>query len=254
MPASFNDNNGDPVSQPSGQPQGSFANGNDQPGNDQSPPVQPSDDKSLDVDVSVLQKRVNDSQEFISTLKTERATDRAELERLQEELARRPSMEEIMEHINKQAGTNQTTLDPDDLINKAVEATEARSAAKAQEAQRASNINAVAETLKSAFQGEDLDAKVKEIAAENDMSFDDVFDLASRNPKAALKVLGVSAPAKPTPNGHSGSINTRALDLQNGVRQDQAPQGHIMSHNNDRDRISYFKQRMDAGLKSINQQ
>lgn len=251
MPKSFNeDNAGDNGENQGDNQQGSF-DSNGSPSNDNGQPNQNSNGKTQAIDVGTLQKRVNDSQQFIETLKSERAKDREELEALRAELAKRPSIDEVMEHINRQAG-NKDNIDPNDLINKSVEAIESRLTAKEAENQRKANIKAVSDSLKAALGSDNLDSKVAKIAAENDMSFDDVFDLAERNPKAALKLLGVKTNQRSSSNGHNGDINTQALYNNSGNNQNQQ-KTTIMDKRSDRDRVDYMNQRMNERLSQMNQ-
>lgn len=242
MPNSFTDDH----SNTSDQPQGSFNNG-DQPAKTQ-PTDQPVSSDQSDSDVAKLSKRVHDSQQFIETLKDERKADRELIERLQSELSKRPSLDDIMEHINQRSdnGNQTSAIDPDELVNRAVQAFEQKSTQKEREQVIQSNRKEVTSVLVQAFPGEDIDKKVTELAESQGMTFDDVFDLAARSPKAALKVLGVTAPTAPSSTSTKSDVNTYGLSL--GATQVPKRQGNLMTHRTDRGRIDYMMQRLSQRI------
>lgn len=247
MPNSFSSSDPATQSEPS---QGTFS-GESPTDKDQSQQETPvSVNNSHQSDVDKINKRLNDKDEFINKLKSETAEYRQSIDTLREELSKRPSLDEIMEHINQQTGSNPTTIDPDDLINRAVEATENRMSQKQVQQKTQDNIKSVSDILNKAFQGEDLDQKVATIAAENDMTFDEVFELAARNPKAALKILGIKTEPRTGSTDSTGSINTAGF-YQNTDRS-KAPEGNILDKRNDRDRVDFFRKKMEEGLKQIN--
>jgi hypothetical protein len=204
------------------------------------------DNSSNNTDFAVLQKRVNDSQEFISTLKTEREGDRQTIQQLQEELAKRPTLEELTEHINSSASA--TTVDSADLISKTVDAVTSSLSAKEEAKVQDANFQSVSATLTSAFGADKVDAEVARLAQENDMSFDEVVVLAKRSPKAALKLLGLTGKeSTASPDRNTGSLNTQGVTNSN--QGQPATSGNIMTYRTDKDRVAYMQQKMkDAGL------
>jgi small-conductance mechanosensitive channel len=199
---------------------------------------------SHNVDVAKLAKRLDDSQAFIETLKSERQADRELIQDLQSKLTSTPTVDEIMEQINQRSTASNDNLDPDDLVNKAAEAVESRLNKAELDRKASENFNSVASALSEKFGEKEVDSKVRQLAQDNGMTFDQVVEMAKTSPKAVLKLLGVSS-AEPTSSGDipSGSINTGGVGYEN--TGENKPIGSIVNVTTDRGRVDmtaeYFK-------------
>lgn len=248
---SFN-NSKDNTDKNSDKSQGTTFNGSDKNNQNDKKGENESDKKesshTSEVNVSTLQKRIDDSQEFISVLKNERQQDQERIKALEEDLKNRPSLEEIMEHVNQQSG-NKDIIGPNEMINKALEAVDQKLSLREQQSIESTNIEKVSERLKQEF-GNDVDKKVAEIAAENDMTFDEVFSLAKKNPKATYKLLGVKneVPASNT-NINSNGMNSLGLGANTSNKQERTD--NIMDYTTDKKRVEFFQKRMEKGLSKL---
>lgn len=198
--------------------------------------------QNQNVDVQKLMKRFEDSQAFIEQLKQERAEDRRLLEELQNRQT--PDIDEIMEKVNQTRSADDNPVDPDVLVNQVYDKVNQTLSEKERAEKEKANINAVAQTLQKQF-GDDVDSKVAEIAQENDMSFDDVFSMAKRSPKAVLKLLGVnsnSGQGSPTPSG--GSVNTQSYS-----GRQEPPQRNILSARTEKERVAILQEYYSKALK-----
>jgi hypothetical protein len=201
---------------------------------------------SGDSDVQKLRKRLDDSQAFIDTLKSERQADRQVIDELQNKLKSVPTIDEILEQVNRSTGGDRQEIDQGELINKAAEIFESRLNAKEIKQKQDANFKEVSSALKEALGKDGLNEKVAQLAEENGMSFDDFVRMAETSPKAALKLAGVEAP-KPQRNPTESDVNTYAYD-QNGTKQ-PIKRKHITDMTTERERVAYLNQRFkEKGL------
>lgn len=193
-----------------------------------------------------LLKRLDDSQSFIDTLKTETRTYREQIEELQGKTG--PSIDEIMEKLKDQQGGS-TNIDPDEIVQRATQVMEQNLTAKQKAEKEDKNFNEVASVLSKQF-GREVDDKVTQLAQENGMSYDDIVDMAKRSPKAALKLLGVKAePERGSPAPSRGSVNTLGMP-----QQTQQPRTtNLAKLTTDKDRVAYLQQEMAERLKKYQQ-
>lgn len=194
------------------------------------------------VDVNKLMKRLDDSQAFIEQLKQERAEDRRLLDELKNKQT--PNIDEIMEKVNQARSTDDNPVDPDVLVNQVYDKVNQSMTAKEQSQREEANVKSVAEVLQKQF-GDDVDSQVAKLAQENDMTFDEVFAMAKRSPKAALKLLGVSgnvSQSSATPTG--GSLNTQGYS-----QTPPAKQRHIMSARTEKERVAILNEYYSKALK-----
>ena len=235
-----------------GKPQSEGSN-NTQGTSFETPPSDPlgqngGNDPTKNVDVNKLEKRLADSQQFIEVLKSERQSDRQKIEELEAKIQSAPTLDEIMEHINQNPSNTGDPVNPEDLVNKTVDAVQQQLSQTAQEEKEAQNIKEVSQILQSQF-GDNVDTKVSELAANNDMSFDEIYDLARKKPKVALKLLGIEQEdaSKTTPSPTS-SLNSIAVMNQ---PQDPPKRQTIMDMRTERDRVNYLQERMNQRLKEL---
>lgn len=154
-------------------------------------------------------KALQHSQEYIPNLKTELEKRDAELERLRQETAKINSLEQTLLELtqNKNSNTEQPPkgLSEEDIAN----LVSGQLTKLQQEAVQATNLNAVVETVKNKF-GEKSEEVFYSKAKELGMSAAEINALAAKNPKAALKLLGLDdvAPNQSRNVPGAGSINT----------------------------------------------
>lgn len=203
------------------------------------------------IDVSKLQKRIDDSQRFIEQLKSESSQYRETIKQLTERMEKVPSLDAIMEQIN-QNGRSNDNLDPEDLVNKTLSTFEARQQERERAAKADDNFKQVASTLQKHFSGKDVDAEVRRLAQENDMSFEDVFDMAKRNPKAVYKVLGINVNSAPQGYDHSsgGTLNTYGVTSNQPPQEDKVP--NLVKVRTEKERINLFSNYMEKELRKLN--
>ncbi len=163
-------------------------------------------------DLNTALQALQASQEYIPTLKTQYDAEKAEAQRLREEVARLKTIEETVAALTQRqqapSGTPPVGLDEGqiaELVNRTL-------TAKEQQATQASNLASVVSTLQQSF-GADAEKKFYEKAQELGMSQAEINTLAAKNPKAVLSMLGVTGqPAhKPDTSATQGTVNTSAF-------------------------------------------
>lgn len=155
--------------------------------------------------IDVMQKRIGDKDEFIGTLKDENQTLREKMADIEAKIA---AMGDIEEHISRmkeaqnQNSNQDTTLDEDDIVSRVKNKLDAERAAATAD----KNFNEVAAKLTKTFGADKVDETVRKAAAENGLSFDDMFELARKSPSAVYRMIGItSAPsANPSHNTNNG--------------------------------------------------
>jgi hypothetical protein len=238
MPNSFKTS--DP-SQPTGTQGTSFQEENapTDPGN-----VPKSGGQSPSDDYAIVKKRLDDSQNFIQQLKDEAKEQRDVIAQLTEKVSNTPSydIDEIVDKVNQLKGTPDQGVDPEELVTKVFD----RMSDKQKEDEQTANFKLVAETLQKQFGNDTVDAKVSELAKENGMSLEDVFNLAKNSPKAVYKLLGVSNTAATSPTPSQGNVNPQGF-----TQTPEQALPNIMSVNNDRDRVNLFNKKMEQSLAKL---
>ena len=192
---------------------------------------------SENVDVSKLVKRVEDSQSFIETLKSERQADQQRIQDLESKLQNTPTVDQIMEQLDQRQGASNDNLDTQDLVNKAVEQVQANLSQSKIAEQEQSNFTKVQSVLAKNF-GDDIDSKVTELAAENGLTLSQVAEMAKKSPKATLKLLGITEQAPAPGSIPQGSVNTAAFQ---GTNNEPPKMRSIASANTDKERIEVTK-------------
>lgn len=194
-------------------------------------------------DYEAMSRRIDDSQSFIKTLKDEGQAYRQEIEALKNSQL---SMDDILEQVRQSQGDQHTSIDPNDIANKAAEVIESRLTAKEKQKLKDNNFNTVKSTLQRELGAEGLNTKITDIAAENGMSFDEFVQMAETSPKAALKIAGIKEKA-PDPVPTKGSYNTSAYGNQPTKSNDKPK--NIMDMRSEKERVAYFEQAFkEAGV------
>lgn len=233
MPQSFQ--NGDDNSQQNNFSQAN-SDDNQTPPNEVKPIISPED-------LASLQKRDTNAQTHITTLETETAELKTQMESLQAKLDRAADVEDLLRQ------NEGTPVDLDTLTDQAAAKVAAKLDAKANAAIADDNFDSVAAALTASF-GDKTDEAVKVACQENDMSFDDMVELSRKNPKLALKLCNVEV--KPDQQPSQTTINTSAM--LNNLQQHQAPPAtvNVMELRTDKERVNDFNRRMEAKLKELN--
>jgi hypothetical protein len=167
-------------------------------------------------DLNTALQALQASQEFIPSLKTQYETEKAEAQRLREEVARLRTIEETVTALTQRQaeapGTppavGLTEVQIAELVNRTL-------TQKEKETMQRSNINSVVSTLQQSF-GADAEKKFYEKAQEMGMTMEEMNTLASRSPKAVLSMLGVSGQPAPkqTTFATQSSVNSSAFQPQ----------------------------------------
>lgn len=162
----------------------------------------------LQQQIDVMQKRMGDKDEFISTLQGENSTLREKMLDIETRLESMGSVEDALARMDAAKNSNQdTTLDEDTLVSKVLGKMQAE---KAQEVAD-KNFSAVSATLTKTYGAEKVDEIVKKAAEENGLSFDDMFSLAKKSPQAVYRMVGIDN-SKPAINPSQGSSVGYATD------------------------------------------
>lgn len=158
-------------------------------------------------DVNVALQSIPHAQKHISTLESELAATKAELEK-------RRTAEELVEEFRKSGGAQPAIaaaptnpLNPDvvvQLIQQTLENRESESKAKV-------NINAVTEAFFLAHGKEHAEQKYIELALASGMSVDTLNRLAAQAPSAVLKLAGLDKAPAPAPARLASGVNTEGF-------------------------------------------
>lgn len=168
----------------------------------------------------VVQKRVDDKEAFINKLRDEN-------ERLKAEVANKAKLDDVLEKLNGSTAqqksdvqANTSSLDPDKLLEEAEKRVLTKLEQKQLEEKAQANFQAVAQELVKVY-GADVDSKVKAIAAENDLTYDEAVSLAKSKPKAFLKLFKEvkEAPQASPQVPSKSSFNTTAVHQQSKAKE-----------------------------------
>lgn len=162
------------------------------------------DTHSPEYQLSILQKRLQDKDEFINTLKEEGQSYREMVAQMDERLK---NMEQISEVLNKsgqeQDVSNQdTNLDEDALVGKVIENLSKQEAEKRMEA----NWNTVVSTVEDKFGKQYVNEKVKQAADANGLSVSDMKETARKSPQAFYKLMGLDGTTRNSPQPTRSSM------------------------------------------------
>lgn len=194
------------------------------------------------------EKRLNDKDEFIGTLKSETKEYREKLAERDAELA------ELRKQLEAQAGTNEKVdsalkeltqqrevsskdkadVNLDDVIERATQAMEERLTAKQQAEAETANFNKVESAVKEVYGDKYLES-VTARCSELGMSLVELDRLAKVAPQAALDLLKLKAKGTPAPT--KSGVNTSAFN--------QEPQQHkpktVMGMSNTKKDVDYWR-------------
>jgi hypothetical protein len=144
----------------------------------------------LQAQITGMEKRITDKDTHISTVESENMKLRQDMSDIQSKLDNSAQIEEALERIQtSQHDSNQdTALDEDALINRL----KASLATDDQQKTAQQNFDEVAGEFTRRFGADAADEKVRQLAVDNSLSFDDIVDLARKSPNAVYKMAGLS--------------------------------------------------------------
>lgn len=140
-------------------------------------------------------KKLENADQFIETLKSERAEDRKLIEQVNEQLKKQVDVAELLKTLKTQPANEAApvseqapAVDPDKIVGDVMSKLDAAAKLK----QRAENWTSVTSRLTQAF-GDKVNEKVAEVAAKNDMTVDEMAEMIKAKPKLALNLFPASS-------------------------------------------------------------
>lgn len=157
------------------------------------------DTKSPEYQLQMLQKRLNDKDEFINTLKEENQETRKMYSTLEERLNNMEQISEVLKGKEQDANNQNTNLDESALVGKVIDNLNQRQTEELYQ----KNYNSVLSRLDTEFGAANIEGKVAEAAQANGLSINDMVETARKSPTAFYKLVGVEGtpqrPVTPTP-------------------------------------------------------
>lgn len=140
--------------------------------------------------------------------------------------------------------SNTSTMKPEDVLGIVKDYLSDTKAAEA----RQGNIDTVANTFKSRY-GKDASEKLYGKAADLGFSKDDINKLIANNPKAALNVLGESAPVSKSADPTASNAGVGTANFQQ--KGEDPHKGNIMNISKSKDLVDAFKASQQRTLKRL---
>lgn len=197
-------------------------------------------------DVKSLMKRDTHAQDFIDTLKTERAADKETLSEYQELLKKSLSVQDALD--NSDNSDAPTGLNEEDLLSKALDHVRAGLAEEKSAEQQEVNWDSVTKTLTTKY-GEKVDEHMKGICKELDMTWDEAVALAKSKPAAALKMFGATANTATSNAPTTSTVNSESF---NQDQQDRPV--NVMTLRTAKEKVNNFEARLTAKVKELGSQ
>jgi len=252
----FNVEGGEDQGNPEGtQHQGpSFESGSEQPQQQESQTQGQNDgsNEHFQRQIQGMEKRMQDKDEFIQRLQGENRELREKTTTLEEKMAelsqRAESVEEVLERM-KSSDRSGSESDSPGLTQEDVERLAAQTYQQ-QEQQRTyeQNTRTIAQELQKTYGSENVDQRVSELAKENDMTFDEAFDLAGRKPNAFRRLFLTSGSQGGDVGAPSGSINTAGLENQS--RSNDKPKEKFHNLKSQKDQVKHIQEKArELGIK-----
>lgn len=197
-----------------------------------------------------LVKKLKSADDFIETLKQERQQDRALLEQVNQKLSEQVNAQELLKQIKESGNTGATEgqvqkeIDKQAAANPEVSADAIAAKVLAQlESKReldkhAQNWEDVTSKLTAVF-GDKTNAKVAEVAKENNLTLQEAADIARKNPTLFLKLFPEMS-TKPI----KGALFEGSRNTQSFVKQPNKPSG-FSSAKNTREQVNVYLNRLN---------
>ena len=170
--------------------------------------------KTVEEQLQIVQKRLNDGLEFIDTLKKENKEYREQVQSLKGQEDKINQLLTRMDTSQQDSSEKTTQLDINDLRSQGF-LTKDDLATEKLEAIKQQNFLEVQNALIEAYGKDKYLEVIQERSSILGMSVKDVDTLAQSNPKAVLKLFGQEKNTSSTPNSTTGSVNTQAFDKTN---------------------------------------
>lgn len=197
-------------------------------------------------EISALLTRDEHAQNHIKTLEQETANYRKELEELREKVDKATPVDELMEALRQEKGES-TTIDIDDIVNKATQSVTSTLEQQTIKQQQESNFKTVAEAVQTKF-GTDADAEMAKVAQSNDMTLQELIDLSYQKPNLVMKLAGLDKKQDAPTTPSQGSLDPRLFN-----QEPEKPKKSVMEMRTDRERVDDFNARLEAKLKELGQ-
>lgn len=151
--------------------------------------------QDIEYQVQVMQKRLNDKDEFINQLKDENQQTREMYATLEERMQNLSQIEEVLNNRNNQqdVSNQETSLDEDALVGKVIENLNKKETEQLMKA----NFEEAKKRLQEEF-GEHVEDKVSQAAQANGIAYDDMVEMAKKSPKAFYKLVGLEGSNRQT--------------------------------------------------------
>lgn len=165
--------------------QQSFQQGDKPTGGDQ----RDVDTHSPEYQNQVMQKRINDKDEFIKQLQEENQKTREMYSSLEERMQNLTKIEEVLKNKGQQQDVNNqdTNLDEDALVGKVIENLNQKQTKQKMD----ENYNQAVSRLKNEFGEQHVEEKVSEAAKANGLSITDMRETARKSPDAFYTLMGL---------------------------------------------------------------
>lgn len=190
-------------------------------------------------------KKLEHGDTFIETLKAERAAEREEMEALVASLKEAAGVQDLLKQKQQPASesTDPKDIDPESFINQALERFRTEQQTSAAKKAHEANWATVVEKLNAQY-GDQTQATVERVAAENELSLSDAAKLARSNPRVFLALFPKD---KPNPaSSLRGSRNTQS-------RTAERPKGtSLFKERTVRGQVDIYKARLQAKLDALN--
>lgn len=191
--------------------------------------------------IDALIKRDTHAQDHIKNLEAETAQLRQEMASLKEKADSALTAEQLLERLNTQQHQQPQTVNVDEVVAKATQSIQSNLQQERAEAERKANFSKVADAVQAKY-GQNADAEMRQVAAENHMSFEELHSMAHSNPELVLKLCGAD---KRAPAPSQGSVNTQQY------QQEQEPNkltADVVMSGNTAKQIEVFEQKLNEML------
>lgn len=202
-------------------------------------------------------KKMENADQHIQTLESEREQDRKRVEALVEEVEKlkgsKATMEELMERMGTNANADETntgdpkSVDYDKIAERAADQAFARLTQVEQEKVYKANLSDVSVKLKEKF-GDKTDETVFSQMEDLGYTRQEAFDLAGKRPKAFLRMIGYEdSPKNTSPAPTSGDrVNPRGSSVPN-----LEDTGKLIGQKNTKSRVNAWEARIAAKLNQL---
>ena len=205
-----------------------------------------------------IQKRLNDSQAFIEQLLEERKQDKERfakyeetLRALEERANKETSIAEVLEGMKTQQSQQSektSQIDPDELVERVKREALTEVQKQRMEETFTRNFQECASLVQQAYGKENVDTKIRQLAEENDLTFEDAIEMARTKPKAFRRLFVPEGTKSVDPKPAGGTVMTSAFQ----GRQEQKPSKPFHEIRTDKERIAYVNEMFQRLSNNLN--